>query len=235
MSRAAQKRRKITEKAVNALRHEEEVDDNEVVCDEDNDVTEGLNKLQNAANNINTGSNAFIDSCSVSEPLHFNRFQNILSHLNKKDANTYPEIAKSLLYFMTDPGGLENFYKSYWGRKLYHSNHKKHNHFKGIINRSDIETALKTHSLCYDKDIIVSSSKNVDSLLSGVKIDHDELNNMDIRYNNLWQSFERGESICWLTSSQYNENIWKFLSLLEIEFEAVVNCQVFLVSPQGMQ
>lgn len=234
MSRATQKRRKMIEKSLQVkLRRLEEVEDNEVVCEDDgNDVTDDDNKLPSLAN-TNFSSNLYNDN-SVLEPLHFDRFQNILSHLNANVANTYPEIATSLLYFMIDPGTPEAFYKTYWGRKLYHSNHKKHSHFKGIISRIDIETAIKTHSLLYNNDVVVSSSKQADSILSGLKLDEEELNKTEIRHNNLWQKFDEGESICWLTSSQYNENIWKILSLLELEFEAVVNCQVYLLSPNGI-
>ena len=221
MSRASQKRKRKQEKQAPNLKNSEN----------------SQHSIENSNKNVSVtvGDEGMGTALNIEfDILHLERFQDIFTYLDSTETMDYNSLSSSLLYFLIYPENPREFYKLFWGSKLFHSNRKKHNYFKGILSRNSMESVFKTHALYYSKDIVLSSSSDVESLLSGCKTEENIIEDKAaIRCNTLWQNFESGDSICWLTSVQYNDKIWKLLSLLEIEFESIVNCQVFLISPNG--
>ena len=95
---------------------------------------------------------------------------------------------------MIHPEHPNGFYDSFWGSKLYHSNRNKPSYFSGIISRKDIENTFSSHALYYYKDIVSNtySTTEIESLLSGVKI-QDERSQTNISVTStVWKAFDNG-------------------------------------------
>ena len=178
--------------------------------------------------------------CNVNEIL-YTSFQEISTISFKKDCN-YINLSSSLLSFLISPSDIESFYEQYWHKSFYHcSRESAAAYLTGLFTKKDFEQLVKTHLLYKDKDVTFSSVSNGVESIEGQNYDQNNDNEtseveeelIEIKTIDIWKEYDNGYSIQLLCPQVYNDNIWRILSLLEIEFESVVGSHVVLSPLNG--
>ena len=159
----------------------------------------------------------------------------------------YSKLATDLMAFIisSDSSSLQDFYANYWGRSAHHSQRGgQTNRFRGVFSRKTMRQLLQNHAMYLSKDIDISQHFQ-DTKTNGFEKEDEEDYDGGIDNNDndatlvvadskdVWEHFERGHTVCLLSPQVYDDPTWQLLSLLEIEFEAVVGCHVYLLPPNS--
>ena len=158
----------------------------------------------------------------------------------------YSTLSSELVSYLLD-FELTKFYANHWGKSVYHADvgSKKPNHLAGLIGLRDCKEMMQTHVFYLGKDIVMSdkvprveSNDESDSIYSDESHENiddlpEEVDEIEITSSEAWQTFSAGFSMQLLRPQIYNDDIWRLLSLLEIEFESVVTCTVQIMPPNG--
>lgn len=247
-SRAALKRRKKKQSEIlhqqqeqiqtlmqqsNQKRKTSDNDDN----DDDDEIDHSIKTKTNVKkpNSSNSATEVYIisnDAIALSELLAKAQIENV----------DYSTLATDLISFIvsSDNNSLQDFYANYWGRSAYHSHRSgQGGRFDGIFSRKSVRQLLQNHSLYLGKDIDISqhfqddTKKNINESIEDENDNEDEINLIEAESKDVWDHFDRGHSVCLLAPHVYDDLMWQLLSLLEIEFEAVVGCNIFLLPPNS--
>jgi hypothetical protein len=139
-------------------------------------------------------------------------------------SDDYVATSKSLFEHLIFPVTSDEFYSKICNSLPYHFNHADSNYFKGLPTKKGIQQCLKEHAIEYDND--VKLSKNSDPL------GYDP--NSIITDTQIWKYFSDGYVVDICKPIKYFDKIWHYVSLLEIEFESSLECDI-IIAPSGSQ
>lgn len=236
MSRAAQKRRKKKQAGLlqqqndrshplEAVTHKRKSQD---------DPTENRIKVKTSKTKTTQSSSIAQSFIAVNESTNI---PELLLRAQSEDIN-YTELATELTSFIvsSDRSSLQEFYAQYWGRSAHHSQRNgQAGRFKGLFSRKSVRQLVQNHALYIGKDVEVSQHFRSEQQDDSDEADDNvsEIPLVEADSKDVWEHFERGHTVCLLSPQVYDDPTWHLLSLLEIEFESVVGCHIYLLPPNS--
>ncbi len=145
--------------------------------------------------------------------------QSIMDLLNLKDIDdidAYNRGAK-LLASITCPCSRSDFFSVYYEKQPFvFRDAATTNRFKGLFNKQSFERIIKENALL-TSDVVIATANS-----AAAEDPSDEIT--EVKSKEIYNGIRDGHLIRLLCPQKYDDNIWKLLSALEIEFGSTVTC-----------
>jgi hypothetical protein len=161
----------------------------------------------------------------------FRSIDDVISYSRSAGCDYY-EAASRLLCLLVD-GDPREFYATHFGRAVRESGRSDAHCFASLFSRGSFEDLLRSRVLHLDRDVTASrppsDARNNQGETRGGSDVLVEANSAQILAD-----LEGGNCVQLLCPQKYDDQLWRILSLLEIEFESVVGCRAILMPSSGV-
>eukprot|EP01036_Dinobryon_divergens_P040523 gene40523-53590_t len=134
--------------------------------------------------------------------------------------------ASSLLSQIIEPLDNEKFYSEYWEKKPYFSNRKnQYDRFNRLFSIKRFFHIINSHSLQYDTEVIVSKNS---PMTTGKTTKQGKDISVYVKDKDIRKMLKENFQIRMTSPHKYDDEMWQFISMLEMEFNTAMVCHAVL-------